>query len=84
MNRKIQKEIASIIKKDIHPSCEVAALSSASFPGGRKGKCSPDMVDPGRTKVASAVLQEFIGLGKARERKPQSQLSWSSRLGVRR
>ena len=37
-----------------------------------------------RTKVASAALQEDIDLSKARGRKPQWQITCSSRLGVRR
>ena len=39
---------------------------------------------PERTKVASAALQEDIDLLKARGRKPRSQITWSSGLGVRR
>ena len=36
----------------------------------------------GQTKVASASLQEDIDLSKARGRKPRSQITWPSRLGM--
>ena len=52
------------------------------LPRWRIGECSPDK-NPGRTKVASAALQEDIALTKARGRKPRSKITWSSRLGVR-
>ena len=60
------------------------------LPRWRIGECSPDMVGtgeikyPGRTKLASAALQEDIELSKARGRKPRWQITWSSRLRVRR
>ena len=58
------------------------------LPGWRIGECSPDMDGtgeikyPGQTKTSTAALRLTEGSVKARGRKPQKKITWSSRLGV--
>jgi len=37
---------------------------------------------PGQTKTSTAALQFDTGVSRARGRKPQPKITWSSRLGV--